>query len=217
MRLYTETVTPYLLDSLSRLMAHTAFRDFRLVGGTALSLLLGHRMSIDIDLFTDNEYGTVNMEEIGNALSEIFPYIDNKDKLKERNIGYSLYCGENAAEAIKIDLYYCDKFMNPVHCYSNIRIADIKDIAAMKILAISNSYRKKDYWDIHELMNVMKLDEMIAFAEKMYPYVIEREEILNRLQNISVDKIDDIPIRTFKEKYWEFVIEDIEESARELR
>lgn len=35
------------------------FEPFRLVGGTALSLQMGHRLSVDIDLFTDAEYGTL--------------------------------------------------------------------------------------------------------------------------------------------------------------
>lgn len=216
MKLHTETVTSYLWNSLKRLMTHTAFSDFRLVGGTALSLLLGHRMSIDIDLFTDKEYGTINMEDISSALSEIFPYIDNIDKLKECNIGYTLYCGENATEAIKLDLFYCDAFLHPANIYSDIRIANVRDIAAMKILAINNSYRKKDYWDIHEMMNDMKLEVMVSFAEQMYPYVIERKEILDKLRNIPIEKIEDVPIKSLKDKYWEFVIEDIEEAAREL-
>ncbi|WP_235280572.1 nucleotidyl transferase AbiEii/AbiGii toxin family protein [Myroides profundi] len=43
-------------------MKHPLFKDFRLVGGTALSLQVGHRMSIDIDLFTDNPYSTVDFD-----------------------------------------------------------------------------------------------------------------------------------------------------------
>ena len=46
------------------LMAAEAFAAFRLVGGTALSLYRGHRMSIDIDLFTDAEYDSVDFEAI---------------------------------------------------------------------------------------------------------------------------------------------------------
>lgn len=51
-------------------MVADVFSDFRLVGGTALSLLRGHRMSIDIDLFTDAEYGTINFEAIDLFLRE---------------------------------------------------------------------------------------------------------------------------------------------------
>ncbi len=49
------TVTPLLRSILETLMQADVFNDFRLVGGTALSLYRGHRMSVDIDLFTDAE------------------------------------------------------------------------------------------------------------------------------------------------------------------
>ncbi len=58
------TVTPLLKSVLETLMAADVFDDFRLVGGTALSLYRGHRMSVDIDLFTDREYGSVDFEAI---------------------------------------------------------------------------------------------------------------------------------------------------------
>lgn len=51
--LYYNTVSDLLAASLKALMAESVFSEFRLVGGTALSLQLGHRKSIDIDLFTD--------------------------------------------------------------------------------------------------------------------------------------------------------------------
>ncbi len=47
--LYYHTVSHLLLESLKKLMAEPVFNEFRLVGGTALSLQLGHRTSVDID------------------------------------------------------------------------------------------------------------------------------------------------------------------------
>ena len=57
MKLHYQTVSPVLLDCLHRLMSHPAFKDFYLVGGTSLALQRGHRLSIDIDLFTGVPYG----------------------------------------------------------------------------------------------------------------------------------------------------------------
>ncbi|MET6999457.1 nucleotidyl transferase AbiEii/AbiGii toxin family protein [Chitinophaga defluvii] len=56
---------------LKDLMQHEEFKNFRLVGGTALSLHLGHRMSIDIDLFTDQEYKIVDFAVLENYLSKL--------------------------------------------------------------------------------------------------------------------------------------------------
>ena len=49
-----------------------SFENFRLVGGTALSLQLGHRISVDIDLFSDDSYGSIDFEEIENFLKSNF-------------------------------------------------------------------------------------------------------------------------------------------------
>lgn len=64
MKLHKETVSPNLLMILEKLMSSEVFRDFTLVGGTALSLQRGHRRSIDIDMFTDVEYPNMDRKEI---------------------------------------------------------------------------------------------------------------------------------------------------------
>jgi hypothetical protein len=51
-----ETVEPSTLGLLKKLVALPELKPFRLVGGTALSLLLGHRKSIDLDFFTDQPF-----------------------------------------------------------------------------------------------------------------------------------------------------------------
>jgi hypothetical protein len=57
-------VSGLLKENLLILMSANEFKDFHLVGGTALSLHLGHRMSADIDLFTDAAYGSVDFDAI---------------------------------------------------------------------------------------------------------------------------------------------------------
>lgn len=69
------TVNSNLRDYLEVLMKSSVFSDFRLVGGTALSLQLGHRISIDIDLFSDIQYGTIDFTSIENFLDKNFPIV----------------------------------------------------------------------------------------------------------------------------------------------
>ena len=66
--LYYNTVNDLLKNSLITLMDAPIFQNFRLVGGTALSFQIRHRESIDIDLFSDAEYGTLNFKEIEDFL-----------------------------------------------------------------------------------------------------------------------------------------------------
>ncbi|RLJ79767.1 nucleotidyl transferase AbiEii/AbiGii toxin family protein [Pedobacter alluvionis] len=55
--MYWNTVNQLLKNTLLELIQAPELAEFRLVGGTALSLYLGHRLSVDIELFTDAKYG----------------------------------------------------------------------------------------------------------------------------------------------------------------
>lgn len=63
-KLYWNTVKPLLKKILNDIINEPVFLPFRLVGGIALSLQIGHRMSVDIDLFTDAEYGSIDFKAI---------------------------------------------------------------------------------------------------------------------------------------------------------
>ena len=58
--LYENTVTPATLGLLSELMQMEALKPFALVGGTNLSLRLGHRISEDLDIFANEPYDTAS-------------------------------------------------------------------------------------------------------------------------------------------------------------
>ena len=73
--MYWNTVNKTLKDSLLLLMKKEEFASFRLVGGTALSLHLGHRVSVDIDLFTDEPYRSIDFDAIEACLKNSFAYV----------------------------------------------------------------------------------------------------------------------------------------------
>ena len=108
--LYWHTVTPLLKETLLALMQSPVFEQFRLVGGTALSLQRGHRMSIDIDLFTDAEYNSIDFSKIENFLKTNFSYYQTSNI--PVGIGKSYFIGKDEKHAVKLDLYYTDKFMH---------------------------------------------------------------------------------------------------------
>lgn len=72
--LHYNTVNDLLRSSLVTLMNSEEFSQFRLVGGTALSLQLGHRLSVDIDLFSDVPYGNIDFTAIDKFIENTFPY-----------------------------------------------------------------------------------------------------------------------------------------------
>ncbi len=76
MHIYKNTVSDLLWSTLSSLMDFEDLQNFRLVGGTSLSLLLGHRMSVDIDLFTDAPYDSIDFEKIDQLFLNTFGYVE---------------------------------------------------------------------------------------------------------------------------------------------
>jgi|SRR5690554_1596089 len=214
-KLYVETVSAQLQEYLELLMKMESLSLFRLVGGTALSLQLGHRMSIDIDLFTDAEYGLIDTIAIKHELENTFEIVKNAEDLEKRAPGYSLFCGNNVNNIIKLDLYYTDSFIFPIKKMGTIRLAALEEIAAMKMLAICNGSRKKDFWDIHELLKHFSLTEMIQWGIQRHPYNLQFEVLVEKLQHIS-NFADNTKIICLRNKYWEFIKEDIEEKAQEI-
>jgi predicted nucleotidyltransferase len=85
------------------------FNAFRLVGGTALSLQIGHRISVDIDLFTDATYGTVDFEAIEHFFRLHYPYVDTTSGVI--GLGTSYFVGQDDQNAVKVDIYYTDPFI----------------------------------------------------------------------------------------------------------
>jgi len=80
------------------------FKKFRLVGGTCLSLQLGHRRSDDIDLFTDAEYGSIDFTIVDNFLRESFQYVSTL-ATGHIGMGKSYLVGYSDVEAVKLDLF----------------------------------------------------------------------------------------------------------------
>lgn len=216
MNLHYETVSPDLLKSLRKLMGSPAFSPFYLVGGTALSLRLGHRISVDIDLFSDIPYGTLDLASIKRELSKLFPHTDNLDCLDSRNMIYTIYVGDNRDSEIKLDLCYDDHPIFPIETIDGIRMASVKDIAAMKMLSITTGCRRKDYWDIHELLRYHSLSDMISWGTKRYPYSLTENEIIDTLAEVW-NLSDRTDVITLRGNFWEFIADDITDVVENYR
>lgn len=212
--LYLNTVSDTLWDVLSTLMKQEMLHPFRLVGGTSLSLQLGHRMSVDIDLFTDVEYDSLDFKAIDKLMSDTFSYIDMQFE-GNLSFGKSYYVGNNKSDIVKVDLFYTDPFIRPVSERSGIRMATIEEIAAMKMEVIGQNGRKKDFWDIHELLESIPLEEMISLHHERYPYSHAKAVLKSKLSDFEYANSDFDPI-CLKGKYWEIIREDIEEAVNNL-
>lgn len=207
------TVKSQLRLILSWLMAEELFTPFRLVGGTALSLQLGHRESVDIDLFSETPYGEIDFEVLDKHLKNNFKYVDSREGPVA--MGKSYFIGNSAEDCIKLDLYYTDPFIRPALVIDNIRLATLDEITAMKIDVVSRGGRKKDFWDLHELLDSYSIPQMIQLHEERYPYSHDADEIFTNFTNFEIADNDFEPI-CLKGKYWELIKLDFVEAIDTL-
>jgi len=140
------------------------FKELRLVGGTSLALQIGHRSSIDIDMFGNLQVDEFEIDKILNKIGSTT--LLNKTK----NINIYLIDG------IKVDLVnYHYPWLAEMIFEDSLRLAAIKDIAAMKLAAITGRGTKKDFIDLNFLFQFYTLEEMVGFYKLKY---INASEIL---------------------------------------
>ena len=218
MRLYYDTVSAPLLSILRKLMASEVFKDFRLVGGTALALQRGHRRSVDIDLFTDLDYADMLIAKMRDYLEKEFPIHKGTESMDMPSNGYHIFLSEGQEPPIKVDFFYTEPFSFPAIEEDGLRIADQREIAAMKLGVIGNQiYRQKDYWDIHDLLEDYSLLEMIQWALQRDPYSFTKDDIIKGLQ--QVDQVQESPIGIVSLKplsYWELKVLDLKEEVKAM-
>jgi predicted nucleotidyltransferase component of viral defense system len=155
--LQTQTVSPELLELLEKIMKLDSFNDYLLVGGTSLALQMGHRNSIDIDLFGNCE---INEELFTRTLNGFGAFEVFK---KSKNILITSING------VKVDFVnYKYPLLRDYIVINGIRMASKEDIAAMKINAIAGRGSKKDFIDLYFLLNEFSLTEIIDFYLQKY-------------------------------------------------
>lgn len=212
-KIYKETASEAVYLILKKLMNSPMLTSFRLAGGTSLSLQLGHRQSIDIDLFTDEKYGSIDFSKIDKWLEKTFIYVDYIDLgIKEVGFGKFYYVGESEKNCVKLDILYTDKFIRKAKLFENIRFASPEDIAAMKLDVILNGGRKKDFWDIAELLDIYSMTEIINFYCEKNPYIDAKNDLIPALTNFSIaDEMED-PV-CLRNRAWQLVKLDIIEAV----
>lgn len=159
--LHLETITPGMQEVLTALMDMPALQHFRLVGGTALALQLGHRVSVDLDLFTDQ---TTDFEELGRSVHAVFP----KAILLTRSSNGQTWSIEN----VKCDLFdWKIPFLNPPHVEGNWRLASMEDIVAYKLEAFADRKSEKDFRDIAEILRRLSFGTVVSAFRRRYPFI----------------------------------------------
>ena len=158
--LFLDAITPGTLSLLKRLQSLPELEDTRLVGGTALALQLGHRLSVDLDIFGKWNYGI--------DLAGKFSAIGKAEKESGTPDGKMqfFYIDGVKVDCVAYDLY---EWLEPPVEEDGIRLAGIKDIAAMKVNAITNRGTRKDFVDMARLLEDYSLSDIFAWYRAKYP------------------------------------------------
>src|SRR3569833_3128412 len=156
-----ETVEPATLGLLKQITALPELSQFRLVGGTALSLILGHRRSVDVDLFTDPP---LEKDIFIPALEDTFGNIVPVNE-RSKNI-YQCIIRDVKVNFVSVR----DPFLNPVQILDGIPFADINDLIALKLNAVKGRGVKKDFWYIARLLQDYSLSDLFQFYHDRYNY-----------------------------------------------
>jgi predicted nucleotidyltransferase component of viral defense system len=168
--LQTRTVEPRTLELLKEIQSLPLLKDFYLVGGTSLALQIGHRVSVDLDLFTTQDFKSNDIIELLNSRYNIEIIIEEQ-KMLITNI-----------EKVKVDFV---KMAYPIlfqpTIIDSVRMLDIKDISAMKLKAITQRGSKKDFYDLFYLFEYLTINEMVDIFKRKF----ELSEVFHVIKSLT--------------------------------
>lgn len=154
-------IAPETLRLIQELQAIEELNEFNLVGGTALALMIGHRNSIDIDLFCQPVFDDSFIIEMAKSRYEVYEIFRRKN---------TIICLINN---IKTDFIWHDyPLLKPVVVEESIRMLSKEDISAMKFHAIIQSGKRlKDFIDVYFLLEHFTMNQMLDFFVQKYNYM----------------------------------------------
>jgi predicted nucleotidyltransferase component of viral defense system len=164
--LYWNTVTPDMRVILKQFSNTPTGAKFYLAGGTALSLQLGHRLSVDLDFFSPSE----DIPSIRPALEQALASFDFT--LADSAWGNLVYLVQN----VRIGFYgYGYDLVAPLVETPDARLASIEDIALMKLDALLARAARKDFYDLYFICQKISLRQVLDHAPKKYPHTRDFE------------------------------------------
>ena len=155
--MFEEAISKQTAENLVLLGKSKILGSAYLAGGTALALQIGHRISYDLDFFTDQKFK-----------AQIFLKEMSRFKLyQHERVGWGTILGRLGNVKFSLFYYPYPLLRKPIS-FKNINIADIADISAMKIAAISERGTKRDFVDLYFILQKIALNEAFNFYDKKY-------------------------------------------------
>jgi predicted nucleotidyltransferase component of viral defense system len=172
-QLFWNTITNPMREVLEGFMQSHLASSFYLAGGTALSLQIGHRLSVDLDFFSPSE----DIPSIRNVIEKaLAPFQFN---LSDSSWGNLVYLVND----VRVGFYgYGYPLVSPLVTVGNVRLANIEDIALMKFDALLARASRKDFYDLYFICQQITLRKLLDLSTQKYPSVRDFEvQVTKRL------------------------------------
>ncbi len=155
--MYTNGIDPQTLATMKTLAGVAFVSKYYLAGGTALALYLGHRVSYDLDFFSQSP---ASPEEIRNQLVK-----DNQLEIFQNDQG--TFNGILAATKLSFFVYPYS-LIEPLAQFENVKVASLADITCMKLEALASRGVKRDFIDMYFLLQDRSLQSALDLFQKKY-------------------------------------------------
>ncbi|MBI3384687.1 nucleotidyl transferase AbiEii/AbiGii toxin family protein [Candidatus Gottesmanbacteria bacterium] len=156
--MYTNTLPENTQKILEKLKEVSFLKNFYLSGGTALTLQIGHRESMDLDFFSQKEFNP----------QELQPGLEKIGQLNDLSMAVgTLNC---FLEKTQLQfLYYPYNLLEDKINWEGIYLSSVLDIACTKIITISARGSKKDFIDMYFLLKEYNLPFLFQKLKEKYP------------------------------------------------
>ena len=158
--LHYDAIEPHTFELLKRLQRLPTLADTRLAGGTALALQLGHRLSVDLDIFGRWDF-SVDMTSLLGQIG----IVEKQSGTPDGRMQF-FFVDDVKVDCIAYEMY---EWLEPPVEENGVRLAGIKDIGAMKINAITNRGTRKDFVDVARLLDEFTLEDIFGWYQEKYP------------------------------------------------
>jgi hypothetical protein len=204
--LHKEAVNPELLQVAQTLTLLEQMDSFQLVGGTAIALQLGHRKSIDIDLFSNQK---VDLRSLSRAIKNKFPEASDLN-ITEDNVS-------GIIKGVRVDIYHdwAIPFRKSTVIEEGIRMTALEDLAAFKLSAIIGRREKKDYIDLFFLFKHLKAQNVLQDF-KAYEPLLSAKSLLFALTEVDTAKENKSPMPEMLVEFkWDDAVQTMNQAAKD--
>ncbi len=202
------TITPVMRSVWQGFSSSAIAAEFYLAGGTALSLQLGHRLSVDLDFFSQTQSDIPALSEpLYHALKSFSPV------MADSSWGNLVFLADN----VRVGFYgYGYNLVKPLLKTNGLVLASVEDIGLMKLDALLARASRKDFHDLYELCRRIPLRDLLSLAPQKYPDVRDFEAQVARHLAYFDRAEQETPVPLIEQVEWETVKAWFRQQARDI-